>query len=241
MRPLALLLLAACATTRPPPPAAAPTPSVRVRPLGDAFVDDFDLPRPAIRALMPFNIGDDRHVVASRSDHFDSVLQATQARGRPWTKPELFAAFYDNQEAFNRDPARNRVGLHGVILERSEGGKTIVTCALRYERLPMSVYTTESWNKVLPSPTEVGDPRELVKVVERGEGTASLYLELELPAPGAPLDFWAASESGRVRVFRYTAVGEGQRVNGGPALIVVHEVDEGRGPTSSVTVTPLEP
>lgn len=235
--------LLSCAST----PHIAPGPSVRLRPVSDAFVDTFGFAdRTPIRATMPFNIVDDRYVVAMRVDHFSPIVAASEARGGKWTKDELFAAFYDNQEAYNRDPTRNRTRVYGTIVERDEGGKTIATCTLRYERLPMSVYTFESWAQLLPGGDAVGDPRALEALFVKGEASGVFYTEIELPAPGAPLHFWNASAEGRLRAFRFTAVGVGELtgrggLTAGPAQVVVDEVEEGGVETTRIEVTPLTP
>lgn len=235
--------LLACASTPP----VAPGPSVRLRPVSDAFVDTFGFAdRAPIRATMPFNISDDRFAVAMRVDHFGPIVAASETRDGKWTKDELFAAFYDNQEAYNRDPARNRTRVYGTVVERDEGGKTIATCTIRYERLPMNVYTYESMAKLLPAGDAVGDPRALEALFVRGEASGVFYTEIELPAPGAPLHFWNASAEGRVRAFRFTAVGVGELTGrggfpAGPGQVVVDEVEDDGVETTRIEVTPLTP
>lgn len=218
-----------------------------MRPVGDAFVDTFGLVgRAPIQATMPFNIGDDRYTVAMRVDHFAPIVAASEARDGKWTRDALFAAFYDNQEAYNRDPARNRTRVYGTIVERDEGGKTIAFCTLRYERLPMNVYTAASWAKLLPGGDAVGDPRTLEALFVKGEASGVFYTEIELPTPGAPLHFWEASAEGRMRAFRFTAIGVGELTGrggfpAGPGQVVVDEVEDDGVETTRIELTPLSP
>lgn len=241
-----LLFLASCLCSCASSPVVSTGPSLRIRPVSDAFVDDFGGARhPPIAATMPFNIGDDeRYLVAMRVDHFDPIVAASEARGGRWTMGELFAAFYDNQEAYNREPARNRTRVYGTIVERTEGGKTIVTCALRYEDLPMRVYTAASWKQLFPGGDTVGDPRALEALFVDGRATAHFYTEIEIPEPGAPLHFWQASAEGRVHAFRFSAVGLGTLTGRGglppgPGQVVVEEVDEAGVTKTRIEVTPL--
>lgn len=173
------------------------------RPVEDAFVDSFFLDEPPIRAQMPGNWSDaESNLLAGiRVDNLDYVA----GMGTFTDLDEMLMAFYENQQAFNGDPDRNRIRMHGSIKEIVEDDGTVVAMIdIAYRDLPLTVYTLDSWDRAI---FEDLDLAGLVKVVENGTMVGRFSVEMEIPFPGAPLHYWDAVFSGTVR--RQSFVGHG--------------------------------
>lgn len=173
-------------------PAAAQDKAVVQRDLGDAFVDTFFLEDVAlIRAQMPFNTADPvtSLIAGMRVDNIDAA-----AAGGPYaTLEEMLQAFYNSQLAFNNDPSRNPIEMHGTVREvTQEDGTVLVMANIVYTNLPLSLYELDSWDNAL---WEECDPAQAVKVLEDGFMNARVYVEMEIPSQGAPLHFWDSSRS----------------------------------------------
>lgn len=184
------------------------------RPLDDAFVDTFFLEDvEPIRAQMPTNWGDpETNLLAGiRVDNLDAV-----AAGAPYeTFDAMLLAFYENQEAFNKDPNRNRIKMHGTVEEFiEEDGTVVVKANILYKNLPLTVYTLDSFETAI----ENLNPAQTVKVLVDGSMNAYFSIEMEIPEPGAPLHYWDAVLSGGIRRQTFIGYGNGRLVDGNDDL-----------------------
>lgn len=203
---IALLALSVSVGT----PAAAGEPSVVQRDVSDAFVDTFFLSSvPAIRAQMPANFDDltTSLVAGIRVDNFDAIVT-----GGPYASlDDLLLAFYDNQKAFNDDPARNRIRMNGTVRQIvEEDGTVLVTVSLAYESLPLSLYELNSF---LTGIFVALDPAQVIRILEDGSLNGLFQVEMEIPFPGAPLHFWDSALAGGLRRVGFVGEGEGWLVD----------------------------
>lgn len=194
------------------------------RDLEDAFVDTFLLENVVpIRSQMPANWEDfETNLVAgTRIDNFDAV----KAGGPYATLEEMLLGFYDNQVAFNNDLDRNRIKMNGTVREIIEEDGTVrIIANIAYQDLPLSLYDLFSFLNIFATL----DPSQLVTILEDGTLNGLLYVEMEIPYPGAPLHFWNSYFSGGTRQWRFVGEGEGWLVdeNGertGRAKVHIHQ------------------
>lgn len=176
------------------------------RSLDDAFFDTLFLEGvEPIRSQMPSNWSDSkRNLLAGvRVDNLDAV-----AAGGPYdTLEEMLQAFYDNQIAFNNDPNRNHIEMHGTVREMVEAdGTVVIVASIAYKNLPLTLYKLDTWDDAL---LVKFDPAQAKKVLAEGSLNAWFYVEMEIPSAGAPLLFWDSVFSGGLRRNVFVGTGKG--------------------------------
>jgi hypothetical protein len=211
----------------------------RRRSIDDAFVETFTLTDVApIRSKMPMNPADETAnlLAGLRIDG----LQAVRDGGPYASSDEMFRAFYANQVAFNSDRTRDHIRMRGRITETDQAGAAaLVVLDIKYNDLPLTVYSLDTWNASLASL----DPARAVILLNDGTLNGKFHVEMLIPAPGARLHFWQAALSGNIRALSFVGHGQGwltdlSGARTGRALVDI-ETAPVQGQSDSIRLRPI--